>query len=539
MANWWDSAPLANQNSAPAQAGNWWDSAPLAESAAPAPIAQKPGEDQTSWYERIFRGMKDVPEKGAQLIARGVETAAPLFGEEAARRGTVARQAVDARVAQGEQEYQQKRGERGGKFDPMRLVGNLPATVSIGALVPGAAATTIPRMMLSGAGAGAAAGALQPVTQDQDRFWQQTGKDAAIGAGAGALAAGAVGGISRMISPNVSPELKAMADAGVDVSPGRAVEGVTKDLEGALRDVRVGGSFARNADKRSLGQFNVASVNEALKPLGVKFDTRATTPGNELIAEAGKAVDSAYKTVAQQVTGKVDDALVTDLSVVPRMAAKMPEDVQKQFTAVVADELKAVKPGANIDGNQLVSLFRGFRDRAYDAKKAGAPTELVDAYRSIADGFEGLMRRISPEGHAGLQAANTAHRNMLSVINAGSRATEKGIFTPQQLAQGARKVGGERAAAEGRAPLQNFAQSGMEVLKDAGSYPARGDIWGLLGSPISGAIGVGTSPLYTPMGTRLITQLFTQRPSYAKALAEALRQSSPLITTGAATGIQQ
>lgn len=70
MANWWDSAPLAEPAKPPAAAGNWWDAAPLASGEASTPAT--PGVQRVS----IDTGSIGKPATGAGGNDRGVVDAA-------------------------------------------------------------------------------------------------------------------------------------------------------------------------------------------------------------------------------------------------------------------------------------------------------------------------------------------------------------------------------------------------------------------------------------------------------------------------------
>lgn len=70
MANWWDSAPLAEPAKTPAAAGNWWDAAPLASGEASTPAT--PGVQRVS----IDTGNIGKPATGTGGNDRGVVDAA-------------------------------------------------------------------------------------------------------------------------------------------------------------------------------------------------------------------------------------------------------------------------------------------------------------------------------------------------------------------------------------------------------------------------------------------------------------------------------
>lgn len=76
MANWWDSAPLAEPAKTPAAAGNWWDAAPLAQGDANAgfqnPVQVTQGQNAPT---RVSMDMTKAPDRGVMdafdAFARG------------------------------------------------------------------------------------------------------------------------------------------------------------------------------------------------------------------------------------------------------------------------------------------------------------------------------------------------------------------------------------------------------------------------------------------------------------------------------------
>ena len=72
MANWWDSAPLAELAKTPAAAGNWWDAAPLAQGSGAEfanPVKTSQGEAAPT---RVSMDMTKAPDRGTlDATARG------------------------------------------------------------------------------------------------------------------------------------------------------------------------------------------------------------------------------------------------------------------------------------------------------------------------------------------------------------------------------------------------------------------------------------------------------------------------------------
>lgn len=495
-----------------------------------SPIAQ-PRPDQTGVGERFIQGVGDLVQGGAQLLPRLLPDAIVKPVNElndwlADKTGLVQKMpagGVDQMVQEREAAYQAKRGDNAGTSDNWRLAGNVAGSIPLAVAAP--VATTLPRAIGAGMALGGGTSALQPV-QDPDNFWTEKTKQVGVGTALGGLTGGAGHAVSRAIAPAPAPEVAAMRAAGVDLPPGRAAGGVANAAEGMLRDIPIGGTFARAADERALGQFNVASINEALKPLGMKFDTRTTQAGNELFAKASGAVRDAYTNAAKQITGTADDAFTTDVSAVMRQAATLPAATKEQIGEVIANNLK-VPLGQPVNGAELLAMKNTFRDLAFEARKGGSD-QVSKIYKTIEDSVNSLIGRINPEAAAAVKSADTAYRNMLAVRGAVNKSLENGVFTPAQLAAASRTVSGAGASARGEGVMQPLAQAGMSALEGAGKAPARGDMMNVLGSPLTFTAGALTSPMYMPRGQQMMmSALARDAGPKAREMAEALRSATP------------
>ena len=216
----------------------------------------------------IVRGLRDIPDAGAQLLTRGLEAVAPK-GSKLEAFARAEREKVEAINKAAEQDYAQnwRQGQDVG-LDVGRIGGNIVASYPFAAMVPGAAAATLPGRMASGAGVGAITGAMQPVKDGSD-FWQEKVAQTGIGAIAGGLAVPVAEKVSKMIA-NVANKINArftpvqsaqiqqgLAQEGVDFSKltQQAQAAILKDADDALN---AGGqldfkALARKADFEKVG----------------------------------------------------------------------------------------------------------------------------------------------------------------------------------------------------------------------------------------------------------------------------------------------
>lgn len=216
----------------------------------------------------FVRGLRDIPDAGAQLLTRGLEAVAPK-GSKLEAFARAEREKVEAINKAAEQDYTQnwRQGQDTG-IDLGRIGGNIAASLPFAAMVPGAAAATLPGRMASGAGVGAITGAMQPVKDGSD-FWQEKVAQTGIGAIAGGLAVPVAEKVSKMIA-NVANKINArftpvqsaqiqqgLAQEGVDFSKltQQAQAAILKDADDALN---AGGqldfkALARKADFEKVG----------------------------------------------------------------------------------------------------------------------------------------------------------------------------------------------------------------------------------------------------------------------------------------------
>lgn len=482
------------------------------------------GPDQTSWYERLGRGVRDVGEGVAQL---GIRMPMPVFNQ--AKKDAL-QQRTDAEIKQSNADYTAARGENADNFDWLRTAGNVAATLPLAGVVPGAAATTLPRAMLSGAASGALTGAAQPVVENQEQYWTEKGKQAGTGAGLGSVAGAAGNLLSRAISPSVSPEIQSLIDKGVYPPPGQIIGGVAKAAEDKV------GVGARSG---LAGEYTHAAYNDALAPLGKRLPTGLT--GQAAATKAKELIDEAYDGV-WSATRKVgfDDTAKGELNTLMDEATKKFRDpaLKKEFIDLVDDGISGVRN--SMTGESVRATLKGMRETAEDYIRAGGPRATMGRYlNQIAERTEQSALRTNAELAAAKKAADTAYASVQRAFNAASRDVAEGMITPQSLAGAARSGAPTNSmVAQGEGLLQPLAAAGLKALppmvQSASPYLAGAGIGGAgigasmwTGDP-KYAVGAGAlGLLYTPAGRKAFATMMTQRPSYASAVAEALRAGTP------------
>jgi len=183
---------------------------------------KSPGGLRDSWLGGVVRGMRDIPDAGAQLVTRGLEAMAPSGSRfESWARGE--RERVEQINREAEREYRQD--WRGGKdlgIDWSRIGGNVVGSAPLAAVAPiGTAATTAGRA-LQAARAGAIGSAFQPVTETDD-YWSQKALQVGIG--------GATAGVASPVLERATGAVSALAGRGVDATRAMSPASVEKTSE--------------------------------------------------------------------------------------------------------------------------------------------------------------------------------------------------------------------------------------------------------------------------------------------------------------------
>lgn len=243
MADWWESAPLAEAKpakAAPAAGANWWEAAPVAHGGMAAP-EMVPGKDGAP--TRVIMDMSKKPDKGVlEAGARGVAQGLTAnFGDEI--RGLVEASGANpddpaslTKLIHGALKYWSGDAEAKKTYDETvkrereltktgeeqhpiaSTVGNIAGAVALPIGVAGQAAT-LPGRMAAGAGVGAVLGGAAGAGEGQGAA--DTMSRAAMGAGVG----GVVGGLAPA------------ALAGVALA-GQGISRATEPLRNASRGFR-------------------------------------------------------------------------------------------------------------------------------------------------------------------------------------------------------------------------------------------------------------------------------------------------------------
>lgn len=496
----------------------------------------------------IVRGLRDIPDAGAQLLTRGLEAAAPA-GSDLEKWAKGQREGVEATNRAAEQDYQQNWRVAPDSPDVGRFAGNAVGAAPLGAAVPGATAAGLLPRMAAGAVAGAGAGALQPVEAKPaegggDDFWEKKGLQTAVGAGGGAAAPAILGGLARIVSPNTRPEVATLMNAGVTPTPGQILGGVSSRLEEAAQSIPFVGDAIKAARGRAVNDLNRAAINRALEPIGERL--HPDTPlGREAIAEMHERISDNYNRLVPQLRVQADQQFVRNgLGQVMQQRARMSDPAQAQLDRILQND---VFNKFDANGRMTGEAFKtaeselGRQARSFSNSPVASERQIGEAFTTLRGHMRDMLERSNPDRAAELRAANEAFANALRVEGAAAKSgTDQGIFTPAHLLQSVRQLDPSMrkgAYARGDALMQDLGDAGKNVLgnkvPDSGTplrsavmaAPALGGIYALNPMAAGGvaAGGAGLVGAYSRPGINTLARLLAQRGPLAEPIAGLLR----------------
>jgi len=408
----------------------------------------------------------------------------------------------------------------------------------------GGFAATVPTMMIPGLntvagsiGVSAIQGMLQPVGQEDSRM-----ANASIGAGAGFAGALGANALSRMLSPKIAPEAQTLMSEGVTLTPGQRLGGGFKRAEDAMTSMPVAGDFIRNAQRRSVVDFNASVANRALAPINDKLPSGLS--GRDAVQYTEQSLGNAYESVLRRIgTVQADQQFAQEFNGLTNMIQQspMPPEVQRQLLGALKNQVTGKLQGqgamtaqtfkdSESELGRLSSLYQ--RDPSVDKQLMG------DALEEAQATLRRLLERQNPQYANEAKAANAGWAEFKRMQRASAMTgSEDGIFSPEAYRSSVRaldKSKDKSSFARGSALGQDLADSAVGVMgrkvSDSGTpyrtlmaNPVQGAISAVLGSPLSAVYGTET-------GMKLMQMLMSgNRPALAKMTAKELEMMAPLL----------
>jgi len=432
------------------------------------------------------------------------------------------------------------------------VASKIPAAARVAEVLGAAGGTLLaPKSIPAALAVGGGMGLIQPAESGTERV-TNTLLGAALSGGAQALTKGA----ARVASPQTRPEVQALLDEGVSLTPGQILGGAAQRVEDGLTSLPIMGDSIKAAQKRGIVSFDRAAINRALEPVGDSLPKGME--GREAVAYAQSVLGDAYDSLLPKLTGELNAArpanalpaaagqaakptLREELDVIRQMGSNLPPEQAGQLGRILDKEVMSRFTSAgkasgetlkNIE-SRLGELAKSLgRSDNYDNRTLG------DAVKETQAALRRMIEDVNPQYAKELSAINSGYANFKRIQKAaaGVGATD-GIFTPAQL-QSAVKAGDaskdKARFAVGDALMQDLSEAGKGVLSrtvpDSGT-PFRFANMATLGSGavnplIPGIAGVGALA-YSPPVQKVIEALLVKRPELLRQLAPKIAAAAP------------
>jgi hypothetical protein len=556
---------------------------------APAPTGKAPesfgAKILNSPVGGVIRGLRDIPDAGAQLLTRGLEAISPA-GSSLEQFAQAERKRVEDINRQAELDYQRniRQGQmRQGEIDVGRVIGNIAGT-----LIPSTAAvrvlgaTTAP--VRAGAITGAVGGALQPVattpgTTTPEFFAQkveQTGAGTAFGAGAGYLGGklsdilfGAkppampmpgqpgVGGaqVNVTTTPTATVTGGGMTPGVVGPDPSAGLTAAQQAILGRGKEMGFRTTPGQETGSRSLQQMEARMESSpftsgpfnAIKDANQKILNRSTAQAigvnsdelsNPVLAQAQRQISNVYKQVASPEVKKLDgNTIQTGIELVDNAFEGL--TTQPLKSNIFVKQLQDLAAKGEASGNQLQTLSSKIGKRAKnEMTTAMGDRELGSALFQLKEMVDdALAQGLSKEQQAAFQLARANYRNLMTIrsnqgvvnpstgnvsgLNLASALTRK---DPQGFVFGSNQTPMYEAA--------RFAQAFKPIVGDSGTATRSMEVSPLsmmLAAPTNIAARAYTAQPTANLAARMQTGV---APGTDAATQELLKKMFP--TTGAA-----
>lgn len=300
-------------------------------------------------------------------------------------------------------------------------------------------------------------------------------KDAAIGGVLGKVGSAVLGGAAKIASPIVSPALRTLLDAGVNVTPGQ----VGRSIGG-----RLGTAIARTEDRATsapflgdtvtsarndtLDQFARATINRAVEPIGLKLPDNVPT-GRAAVRWAGDKLSEGYTAIAPRIrVDGSDPQFVNDLSAIAAETSTMLPERANQFNNILSGLTRFWQNQGTVlsgDAFKEVDQRLGASIRRYSTSSDADAQHLGTMLESVRDSLYEAASRQNPQVAAELQGLNQGWKALTQVERASGNS--KAAISPAGYSQAVKMSSDtvrRRGYSRGDALNQDLADAGSQIL---------------------------------------------------------------------------
>lgn len=404
------------------------------------------------------------------------------------------------------------------------------------------------QMGISGAAQGAAYGLLDRGTLEERIKAGQIG--AAVGGVTGAALGAATG---RTVKPpkKVDPQVRLLAEEGVQMTPGQIKGGIAKSLEDKLTSMPILGDEIIRARRVGLETFTRAPISRGLREIGEDLPEGLT--GNEAIAYAQSRFSEGYQSVVPEIGVQLDDQFAKTIGdSLSDITSTMTPQARERLTEIMSQRLASRAQGGVLAGDVFKRVDEGLRfevDRFASSQDPDARS-IAEALKAVRGALKDAAQRQNPEFAQRLAALDRGYAQLVRAEGAAARTSaEGGVFSPAQYDQAVRAADNSvryRQYAAGQAFGQDLADAGRAVLPskvpDSGTA-GRGVVGLALGGggyAAGGPVGVASmglglkaaSAAYSPRAIELANKALSDRIAREEAEA-ALNELRQMAATNA------
>ena len=336
----------------------------------------------------------------------------------------------------------------------------------------------------------------------------------------------AVGGAAmQKVAPHITAKAKELLRSGVPLTPGQAVRdssylgNVVATLEEkAASTIPFVGDAIKGAFDRARAGFNRASVNEALKPLGVVAPKGKE--GTDLISYGERTLNIAYNKALKNMK-MTDDMPFYNAAL--KIAENVEKDIAEDFLGstqtllfnkfdaergvLAAQNLKKVQSGLRKKLRRL--RLSGYKGNEVDARKA-------DAMQDFLSVFTAELAKQNPRYAKQLNNVDRAYGNFEIIRKASMRRKGEESWTPVDVLAEAAKAdptGRKSQFSSGRARMQRLGRAGQDVI--GRTIPDSGTAGRLEATKLLTGAGIGYGGFLEP--TVIAPAFATALGAYSKA----------------------
>lgn len=287
---------------------------------------------------------------------------------------------------------------------------------------------------------------------------KETLQGTAAGAIGGGATVGALGTLGKIAAPEINTVLDKIRAYGGKPSMGQIGDFVeTENTIGKFPGL----STINTAHKSTRDAFYRATLDEALAPIGETID-KSVPNGTQAVAHAAKKLEGIYNKFGD-VKGIAVDPVRDFAPLSADLTASEQETFAKLIKTEVTDKLT--------DGTMTGATWKAARAKLGDLADNYEGRDGGEAMSNALQGAQGVLHEALansvPEAADLLKNANQTWLRLNVVKRAATYASsieDKGIFNPETFLKAVRGKGGETRFAEGRAPMQPYAQSMYDAL---------------------------------------------------------------------------